>query len=82
MAALSDYLESGLLHHVFRGETFAKPVHVAVALTSGVIVDSDTGVIKHFGDFHRIPFGEIDGGKTERVKSISQLDKLVKFDFE
>ena len=44
MAALSDYLESGLLHHVFRGETFAKPVHLAVALKIGVPVDSDTGV--------------------------------------
>ena len=33
MASLSDYLESGLLHHLFRGQTFPKPTNVAVALT-------------------------------------------------
>ena len=43
MAALSDYLESGLLHHIFRGETFAQPSKITIALTSGVPVDSDTG---------------------------------------
>ena len=43
MAALSDYLESGLLHHVFRGETFPKFENVAIALCSGVPQDSDTG---------------------------------------
>lgn len=43
MAALSDYLESGLLHHIFRGETFNKPSGIAIALTSGVPIDSDTG---------------------------------------
>jgi hypothetical protein len=44
MTALSDYLESGLLHHVFRGQSFPKPVNIAIALCSGVPVDSDTGV--------------------------------------
>jgi hypothetical protein len=44
MAALSDYLESGLLNHVFRNENFPKPSSIAIALTSGVIKDSDTGV--------------------------------------
>jgi len=43
MAALSDYLESGLLNHVFRGSTFAKPTNIAIALTSGVPLDSQTG---------------------------------------
>jgi len=43
MAALSDYLESGLLSHIFRGATFAKPTTIALALTSGVPKDSDTG---------------------------------------
>jgi len=44
MTALSDYMESGLLHHVFRGQTFPKPENIAIALCSGVPVDSDTGV--------------------------------------
>jgi len=43
MAALSDYLESGLLHHIFRGEIFNKPSGISAALTSGVPLDSDTG---------------------------------------
>lgn len=43
MTALSDYMESGLLHHVFRGQSFPKPTNVAIALCSGVPVDSDTG---------------------------------------
>lgn len=44
MTALSDYMESGLLHYVFRGENFPKPANVAIALCSGVPVDSDTGL--------------------------------------
>ena len=43
MAALSDYLESGLLNHVFRNESFPKPSSIAIALTSGIPQDSDTG---------------------------------------
>lgn len=43
MAALSDYLESGILNHIFRGTTFAKPSTIAIALTSGVPKDNDTG---------------------------------------
>lgn len=43
MAALSDYLESALLNHLFRGSSFPKPSSIAIALTSGVPVDSDTG---------------------------------------
>tara|TARA_R110002020_G_scaffold103752_13_gene243177 strand:+ start:13823 stop:14278 length:456 start_codon:yes stop_codon:yes gene_type:complete len=43
MAALSDYLESGLLNHVFRSSTFSKPASIVVALTSGTPLDSQTG---------------------------------------
>jgi hypothetical protein len=43
MAALSDYLESGLLHHVFRGQSFPKPDTICIALTSGTPLDSHTG---------------------------------------
>ena len=44
MAALSDYLESQLLNHIFRNNSFAKPQTISIALTSGVPVDTDTGV--------------------------------------
>ena len=43
MAALSDYLESQLLNHLFRSGTLDKPTKIAIALTSGVPLDSDTG---------------------------------------
>lgn len=43
MAALSDYLESGILNHLFRGTDFNKPQLISIALTSGVPVDSDDG---------------------------------------
>lgn len=43
MAALSDYLESGLLSHIFRNTAFTRPSTIAIALTSGVPIDSDTG---------------------------------------
>ena len=43
MAALSDYLESSLLNHVFRNAPFSKPSSIAIALTSGVPLDSDSG---------------------------------------
>lgn len=43
MAALSDYLESGLLSHLFRNSAFPRPSNICIALTSGVPLDSDTG---------------------------------------
>lgn len=43
MAALSDYLESGVLNHIFRDSTFAKPSTISIALTSGVAIDSQDG---------------------------------------
>jgi len=49
MAALSDYLESGLIHHVFRGQSFPKPSNISVALTSGIPLDGhDGGTIPEF----------------------------------
>lgn len=58
MAALSDYLESGLLHHIFRGETFEKPSGVCIALTSGEITDAMTG-----STIPELPSG-VDGADT------------------
>lgn len=43
MAALSDYLESALLNHIFRGSSFPKPSSIAIALTSTPPLDSDSG---------------------------------------
>jgi len=43
MAALSDYLESQILNHIFRSAFFDKPSGIAIALTSGVPLDYQDG---------------------------------------
>ena len=66
MAALSDYLESGLLHHIFRGQSFPKPENIAIALCSGVPSDSDTGVSQYTngGTLQELPSGDSEGNLT------------------
>lgn len=43
MSALSDYLESGLLYHVFANQPFTMPSSVALALLSNPASDTSTG---------------------------------------
>ena len=43
MPALSDYVESGFLNHLFRGVPFGIPNNISIALTSGVPLQSHTG---------------------------------------
>ncbi len=40
---MSDYLESGLINHLFRTSSFTKPTTLAIALCSGTISESMTG---------------------------------------
>lgn len=56
MAALSDYLESGLLSHIFKNAAFPRPSSICIALTSGVPLDSDTGMT-----IPELPSGIING---------------------
>jgi hypothetical protein len=65
MASLSDYLESGLLHHLFRGETFAKPANIAIALCSGVPAESCDGNAQYLGGtLPELPSGDAAGNDT------------------
>ena len=45
MTGISDYLESGVINFLFRGNTnsFARPGNLAIALCSGVPQDHQTG---------------------------------------
>tara|TARA_B100001564_G_scaffold102466_1_gene84414 strand:+ start:421 stop:1110 length:690 start_codon:yes stop_codon:yes gene_type:complete len=43
MAAISDYLEQGLLNHLFKQTTFEKPTNISIALTGDVAKDNHTG---------------------------------------
>lgn len=45
MPSASDYLESGILTHLFRTGTFTKPTVIAIALCSGAPSQSDTGAL-------------------------------------
>ena len=56
MAALSDYLESGLLSHIFRNTAFPRPSTIAVALTSSVPADSNSG-----STIPELPSGVVNG---------------------
>ena len=65
MASLSDYLESGLLHHLFRGESFPKPTNIAIALCSGVPAEScDGNAIYHGGTLPELPSGDANNNLT------------------
>ena len=46
----------------------------------GAKVDAETGDIVHFGDFHRIAYGEVDGSRSARVEAFAALNDTVKFD--
>ena len=62
---MSDYLESGLLNHVFRGHSFPKPLGMALALTSGVPVESGTAKNLTTGGFlQELPSGDPALGDT------------------
>lgn len=48
----------------------------------GARVDAETGDIVHFGDFHRIAYGEMDGTMSDRVQAFAALNDAVKFDID
>jgi len=60
MAAFSDYLESELLNHVFRGTSYTKPSNISVVLTTDVALDNDTGAT-----LPEVPSGYDNGGNWE-----------------
>jgi 2-dehydropantoate 2-reductase len=48
----------------------------------GASLDPETGIIDHFGPFHRIAFGELDGSTTPRARAFAALDDRVRFTIE
>lgn len=64
MPAMSDYLESGVLHHIFRGQSFPQPATIAVALTSTVPAETQTGAtipeLANAGSYARVVVGRGD----------------------
>lgn len=56
MAALSDYLESGILKQIFLSGVFVKPTNISIALTSGVPNGSQDG-----SNIPELPSGTSEG---------------------
>ena len=48
----------------------------------GARVDAATGDIVHFGDFHRIAYGELDKSRSPRVEAFDALNDDMKFDID
>ncbi len=48
----------------------------------GAALDSESGEIRHFGDFQRIVFGELDGKPSARAEAFSALDATAGCDIE
>ena len=69
MTALSDYMESGLLQHIFRGQSFAKPDGISIALCSGVPRESETG-----STIPELPSGNSNGDTVYRRYFLSHPD--------
>lgn len=48
----------------------------------GARVDAESGDIVHFGNFHRIAYGEVDGSRSARVEAFAALNDSMKFDVD
>ena len=59
MAALSDYLESGILKQIFLSGVFVKPTNVSIALTSDVAQGNQDGA-----SIPELPSGSLSEGST------------------
>jgi len=68
MAALSDYLESGILNHIFKGQQFLKPSEIAIALTGDVAQDSDDGT-----SIPELPSGFLDANEVHLPTNYSRV---------
>ena len=66
MSHISNVTESGILSHLFRTDTLAKPSTIAVALTGRVPADSDTGAsmgeISNANNYARVNMGAPSNG--------------------
>lgn len=59
--SMSNYLESGVLNHIFRTDTLSKPTNISVALCTNVPVETDTGgtfdEVANAGAYARVSLG-------------------------
>jgi hypothetical protein len=77
MSNFSDYLESGIIDHFFRGLTIPKPAVIAIALCSGIPVDSNTGAnipeVANAGGYVRYNAGPPNDNAFYKAGSVPQV---------
>lgn len=60
MSAMSDYLESQFMNHLFRTSTWAKPAALWVSLHTGSLADDGSGTEVTGGSYVRIQRNPLD----------------------
>jgi hypothetical protein len=64
MAAMSNYLETALINHIFRTSSFTQPAVIAVALCTAAPDDTSTGAtiteVANSNDYSRVSVGRGD----------------------
>ena len=83
MSAMSDYLESEVIKHIFRTGSFTKPTVLAVALCTAATTDAQTGAtiteVANTGAYARTSLNPLDanwtapgaGGLTDNAAEIT-----------
>ncbi len=69
--SMTNYLESGVLNHLFRTDTFSKPSTIAIGLTADVPLETDTGgtntEVTNAGAYARVDVGAPTNGDWDFV---------------
>jgi hypothetical protein len=70
-AQASDYLENGLVDHLFRTRTFAKPTGLYVALFTSAPSDAGGGIEVAGGSYARVSLPPLDANWTATQGGVS-----------
>jgi hypothetical protein len=81
--AASQYLESGVLNHLFRSSAFGQPTTIAIALTTDIPDESQTGVtineVANAGAYARVDIGAPTDGDwsfMDQVNGSGHVDNV------
>lgn len=69
--SMTNYLESGILNHIFRTDAFSEPTTIAIGLTADVPAEADTGgvntEVSNAGSYARVDVGAPANGDWDFV---------------
>ena len=89
MSEMSDYLETALINHLFRTDTFAKPTAIAIALLTTNTDDAGTGTfstgtgteVTNAGAYARVARNPLDANWTATAGGDGQTDNAAAITF-